>query len=124
MIYVTPLKAPMYARISTSYKYGNIFREVIKVPEFEICQVLKNLNLMPPFFKAMFDVFGESIKPVLKGCPYTGYLNLTIFADFNRFPSILPSGMYRFDGWFGYRDTGVASFKIQTEIVSKIKTSF
>lgn len=115
---------PLYTRVTMSYKYGLIYREVVKVPQFEMCGILKNLNQMPPFVKGIFDVFGESFAPILKGCPFVDKLNLFLIADFSKFPSILPTGMYRVNTYFETTKTKLGYFSCESELVSNIKTSF
>lgn len=124
MTFLKKLVRPIIVKLSVSYKYGQIYREVIKVPEFELCGVLKNFNLLPPFMKALFDVLGESIVALLKGCPYSGMMDLMMEVDMNKFPSILPTGMYKFDASAKHPDTRILTFAVEMEIVSSIKTSF
>lgn len=115
---------PLNIRLAMSYKYGTIYREVIKVPEFELCGVLKNFNFLPPMIKALFDVLGDSIAAILKGCPYSGDIDLLMIADVSKFPSIFPSGMYKTEAWATTTNTKIMNYIVQIEIVSNIKTSF
>jgi hypothetical protein len=115
---------PLNLRLAMSYKYGNIYREVVKTPVFEACGVLKNFDSMPPFIKALFDTFGDSIAPVLKGCPFFGDLGVLLNADASKFPSIFPSGMYQIKIWGETTNTKLFRIIGEAELVTSIKTSF
>lgn len=115
---------PLRVKTDLSYRYGLIYREVVRVPEFEICGVLKNFNLMPPMMRAMFDVFGETIKRVLDGCPFSGDINLNLNADMSKFPSILPSGFYKGVTTLKFGKLHLITFIIEMQATSSILTSF
>lgn len=114
---------PLNVRATMSYKYGLIYREVVKVPMFEACAVLKNLDLLPPFARAMFDSYGDSLAPILKGCPFVD-VGVLITADVSKFPSIFPSGMYRITMYGETPDSKLFRITGEAEIESNIKTSF
>lgn len=52
------------------------FRDVVKTPNFELCETMANYKLIPPFLKSLFEVMGDTAKPILKGCPYSGTVEL------------------------------------------------
>lgn len=79
------------------YKYGNIYRQVVKVPDYELCYTMKRLDILPMFMQAMFDVMGESGKTVRKGCPFYGRNDYFFLFDDSKWPSIFPSGMYKIE---------------------------
>lgn len=116
--------APIYAKSSLHYKYGNIYRQVVRVPEFELCGAMKNFNLLPPFLKAVFDVFGESWRPILKGCPYRGEMDLKVELDDTKWPSVFPTGMYKFEAVIRCPDYVLLAGFFEMEIKSSILTSF
>lgn len=89
-----PFKGPMYHKIKFYYKYnGLIYREIINVPEYEVCGMLRNINNAHPLVKAAIDVMGKTIEILLKGCPYpVGNYSLVVEHDYSNFPSIIPSG--------------------------------
>lgn len=116
--------SPLRVKTDLSYRYGLIYREVVRVPEFEICGVLKNFNLMPPMMKAMFDIFGETMRCVLSGCPYKGDINLNMNPDMSKFPSILPSGFYKGVTKLKFGKLDLITFIIEVEAKSSILTSF
>lgn len=90
---IKPLVAPLNVHVIILYKYGQIYRQILSVPQIEACWVMKNLNEAHPIIKSSFEVLGESIKPFLKGCPYFGTYNVSLFCDPLQIPSLLPSGM-------------------------------
>lgn len=115
----------IYPRASISYKYGTIYREVIKIPPVETCAALKNLQMMPPFIKAFLESFGESMAAFMRGCPFNGDYVVQADLDLSKFPSILPSGMYKVEIWVeDGKSLQIAYFALEMEIVSNIKTSF
>lgn len=122
--YIKRLGKPFNTRFILSYKYGQIYREVIRVPEFELCGVLRNYNLLPPFIKALLDIFGETMGKFLKGCPYEGVYDVVMEMDMSKFPSILPSGMYKSDVSIKTIGSKIFQMFMEIEIVSNIKTSF
>lgn len=116
---------PIYGRGSVCYKYGQIYREIIRIPEMELCAALKNIKLLPLFAKAFFESLGDSILPIWKGCPYKGNIYLLATLDELKFPSIFPSGMYKGEVWLTNRKKSPMLYmKGEIEIVSNIKTSF
>lgn len=117
---------PITLRAWMSYKYGNIYRQVVRVPGFEICEMLRNYELLPPFIKAFFDVFGESFRPVLKGCPYHGEMNLMVALDDTKWPSIFPTGMYKIEGTISSESPKYVIFGgvFEIHVKSSILTSF
>lgn len=119
------LQRPLNLRLTTHYKYGQIYRQIFQVPEFELCRALKNFNQLPPFIRAVFDVFGETIAQVLKGCPFINKMDLLVLADVTKFPSIFPSGMYRSDVYISTTNkTKLVHFAVEIEMVTSIRTSF
>lgn len=116
--------APLLIRLTISYKYGTIYREVIKVPEFELCRALENFNLMHPYLKALIKIFGNSVTPFIKGCPYQGDVDFVATADLSKFPSITPSGLYKTNCFIDTPHTKVLLVTSEVEVVSNIRTSF
>lgn len=106
------------------YKYGQIYRQVITLPELEVCYTMKNIQNSHPIVQAAVDAFGESLAPVLKGCPYFGDYNVTIEVNTRELPSIFPSGMYKVEVYLRVSGNKTAWIVAQGEIVSSIKTSF
>lgn len=115
---------PMYLRAVAYYKYGLIYRQIVPVPEIEVCGMLKNIRGSHPAIVAMLDVLGESIKPLLKGCPYYGQYNFSAMLDPLQLPSLFPSGMYKVEVFVRTPDMKFVGVVVQIELVSSIKTSF
>lgn len=114
---------PINMRATMSYKYGLIYRDVVKVPMFEACTILKNIDSLPPFARALFDSFGDSLAPILKGCPFVD-VDVLLTSDVAKFPSIFPSGMYRITAYGETTNSKLFRVTGEAEIVSNIKTSF
>lgn len=120
------LKYPLHITYIISYKYGLIYRQIFKFPEYEGCSLVKNLNNLPRAVEVLLDVAGrENLEPLLKGCPYQGDINVFLKMDLSKFPNILASGMYRIN--ITLRTTGGAKICQglgEFEIVSSLRTSF
>lgn len=95
----------------------------MSLPELEICSTFKDFDNFHPLLKAMYDVLGESAKPLFKGCPYEGNFNLSMTLNDKEFPSIIPSGMYKVEVTVKKNDQ-LFQTVMQVEVVSSIKTSF
>lgn len=56
-------------RAIVNYKYGTIYRDVIRKPEFDWCQVMEQeaSNLMLAKF---VEIMRESFRPIIHKCPY------------------------------------------------------
>jgi len=120
----TPINKPLYLKVTVFYKYGLIYRQIIPVPEIEVCSMMKNVDKTHPLIKATFDVFGDSIKPFLDGCPYSGRYNLSFSLNMREFPSEIPSGMYKVATQLRTPDKKSIVVIAQFEVTSSIKTSF
>jgi hypothetical protein len=107
-----------------SYKYGTIYRKVVDVPEFELCSVMRNVKLLPKFIKAIFDIFGDTVKRLFEGCPYFGDFDFLAQIDDTQWPSIFPSGFYRIDFNFKANQTPATFLNFEFEMISSIKSSF
>lgn len=120
------LNAPIYYKVVFFYKYGLIYRQVINIPEYEVCSMLRNINNAHPAIKAAIDTIGKSIEQLMKGCPYSaGNYSIKIIHDYSNFPSIIPSGMYKCNITMKlpeYRKS--MSLSYEAEVISSIKTSF
>lgn len=115
---------PLYLRATAFYKYGLIYRQITPIPEIEVCSMLKNVKSAHPFLLAWIETLGETLKPLLKGCPYLGNYNVTLSVDTRQLPSIFPSGMYKAEIFISTPDKKFVAVIVQLEIVSSIKTSF
>lgn len=117
---------PIIFKTGLRYKYGMIYRQVVRVPDFELCGAMKNHENLPPFMKAIFDVLGESAAPFFKGCPYTGNIDFYLKLDDSKWPSIFPSGYYKMDATANHvnPDFVIIGGTAEFEIKSSILTSF
>lgn len=120
------IKRPVFLKVSLSYKYGQIYRRVVNVPEFELCSAVANFKLLPPFVRAFVEILGDSIKRILEGCPFNEAedLNLVLKFDDSKWPSIFPTGYYKFDTAWRASETLAFVAWAEVEIISSIKSSF
>lgn len=118
---------PVYIRGDVYYKYGQIYRKIVSVPEFEICYFLErydNIKNAHPVLAALDDVVGKTLKPLLTGCPYFGHYNASILLNDLELPSLFPSGMYKGEIFHRFPGGGLVLLIVQVECISSIKTSF
>lgn len=119
-----PIKRPVYAKYKVSYKYGQIYRDIIPLPEFELCSIIRKPEESHPLVREVLKGLWESLGALKNGCPVSGELNLRLELDLSQFPSIIPSGYYAIETSMRTGSTPFLYTKIQLEIVSSIKTSF
>lgn len=54
------------------YKYGTIYREVLKVPKTNPCEVIDNIKESNnPLFKAIYDIAHDIVPDLVHPCPFT-----------------------------------------------------
>lgn len=115
---------PLYLRAAAHYKYGLIYRQIVPIPEIEVCSMLKNIRNSHPAVVAVIEALGESIKPLLRGCPYLGQFDVSLVLNPKDLPSLFPSGMYKVEIYVRTPDNKFVGVVVQVELVSSIKTSF
>ncbi|KAL7013679.1 hypothetical protein ACKWTF_015522 [Chironomus riparius] len=117
----------IYLRIVASFRYGNIYREVIDSKLVNFCQAMNgsSYNL---FLKFIFDVIEKSIPGLLHKCPYEGdfdFKNITIDNQLAMKFSIFPEGQYKYNiSILENSDKVMLMMVIFTEVKSPVKTSF
>lgn len=68
--------------IRSYFKYGTIYREVLKTPKIDICSLYalfkKDRILVHKWVAALVDVVEDSVPGALHECPYSVSLSLHI----------------------------------------------
>lgn len=114
---------PFFASFILSYRYGNIYREVIK-NEFEWCSTMEN-SAINPIVKHFIEL-SDTIKTIFRKCPIIGDFGALNVTAPNELPvdKLFPSGYYQ-DVW-KFLKNGKLMFEVKYffESKSQIKTSF
>lgn len=79
--------------ISLSFKYGTTFREVLKAPTFEICQVINSSS--ENFLISKLINSGIEAAPNLFRCPYRGTLEAYNISLPYKYYKFLPTGDFK-----------------------------
>jgi hypothetical protein len=106
------------------YRYGTIFREAFKALDVDYCGLMDGSkpNLV---FQSFVDNMKSSVPDFFHNCPYLkGWYNLSIVVDPEKFHSIMPTGLYKFDFNISGKYGRMFSFEQTSEFKSEIRTSF
>lgn len=116
---------PFYFDIESYYKYGMIYRNIFPTPKFELCETLKNLKNAHPFVTVLFGALGKSLGRIGEGCPFhAGDFDFQFQVNDFEWISVWPSGMYKMVVNVRVKSTLSLVVTIETEVKSKILTSF
>lgn len=118
-----PLVRPINVFISSFYRYGTIYREVIKLPPLEWCSTMET-SIDNPLLKYFFAGV-KNAEPVLKKCPFEGRLdikNLTFPGGVNL--PIFSTGFYKEVINVTMNKMPLCRVVMFHEIKSEIKNSF
>lgn len=123
---VKPL-VQIYMQLVTSYRYGNIYRNVLDTKIVNWCEVQRG-SMFNPVLNMFLDIIRESVPSLFQECPYEGLLefyNVTFNDDLNRKLSVFSDGQYKFNVSVFDRPNRIMFYvAIFGEIKSPIKTSF
>lgn len=89
----------LLVQITASYRYGNIYREVMDTKLIDWCSVMNGIN-SNLFLKFILDIIRDSIPKLFQKCPYQGlieYRNITINDEITKKISIFPEGQYNYN---------------------------
>jgi hypothetical protein len=76
-------------------------------------------------FQSFIDNMKGSVPDLFHTCPYLkGWYNLSIVIDPDKFHSIMPTGLYKFDYNLTLKHGNILSFEVNQEFKSEIRTSF
>lgn len=90
----------------------------------DFCHAMKFLNKSHPFMAALVESIQDSIASLMTGCPYYGNYSVNATVDDAKWPSILPSGMYKIQANFSLGKMLYLVMSVETEMRSEILTSF
>jgi hypothetical protein len=117
----------IYIQLVASFRYGNIYREIVDTKLLNWCQIMDgaDYNL---FFKFILDIIRQSIPGLFHKCPYEGTLelnNITMFTEDALKITVFPEGQYKYNITISDRpDRVVLILVVYTEIRSPVKNSW
>ncbi|KAL7013681.1 hypothetical protein ACKWTF_015524 [Chironomus riparius] len=117
----------IFVQLVASFRYGNIYREIVDTKLINWCQVMAgaDYNL---FMKLILDMIRPSVPGLFHKCPYEGLMefkNVTMDVEIAKKISIFPEGQYRVNTTIhNGPDKIILALITYSEIKSPIKTSF
>ncbi|CRK93535.1 CLUMA_CG007068, isoform A [Clunio marinus] len=102
-----------YVKLLFEYRYGNIYREIVKSPKFNWCSIVDNTNPIVKFFYKTLRLSGENL---VTKCPINELDSKNVVISTDAFPDIFPRGYYR--ATVEHLDKNNESFLNITAIVS------
>jgi hypothetical protein len=124
--FVKPIKSNLFLQVIFNYRYGNVYRQVIKTNRIDICALMQGV-IDSAFIKNLLPQMGKEAQNLFQKCPYSGSLELKNYTEETKETSqssMMPSGYYRYDITLFISDKEIASAKLATEIKSTIKDTF
>ncbi|KAL7013677.1 hypothetical protein ACKWTF_015520 [Chironomus riparius] len=116
-----------FLQFVASYRYGNIYREVMDTKIFDWCVIMDGLdsNILVKF---ILDTIRESIPGLFHKCPYYGlmeFYNITINDEVAKKLSIFPEGQYKYNVTiFDRPDRVILVIAVFVDVKSPSKSSF
>jgi hypothetical protein len=77
------------------FRYGTIYRQVLKIPKTDVCWILAKSS-SNPLINAIIDIFRKTDTSLIHECPYTQIIldNKPIIVE--TLPSVFSAGDYKF----------------------------
>jgi Protein of unknown function (DUF1091) len=116
----------LHVQLIYYYRYGTIFREIMKTKPIDWCQAMKAANINP-LFKFIHAMLGDKLKRLLHPCPFFGnfkFYNVTIDQKATKEISIFPEGMYKLDVKIFMKEFMFVNVMARAEVSSPLKKSF
>lgn len=134
---------PSKVEVVVYYRYGTIFRQVIKPPVFEWCSSVESLS-SNIYLQSVYDVLKDTAPQMFQKCPYKvkyfrfqklslfkffrpqGQFRLTnVTFDISKYPAPFPQGTYKTSLNLSHGNHGQAGWGFMiTEVTSELKHSF
>ena len=117
----------IFIQLVASFRYGNIYREVVDTKQINWCQIMdgSDYNL---FLKLILDIIRPSVPGLFHKCPYEGLMefrNITLDTETAKKVTLFPEGQYKFNVTiFDKPNRLVLVIAAFTEIKSPLKSSF
>ena len=117
----------IYLQLVASFRYGNIYREIVDTKQLNWCQIMDgaDYNL---FLKLVLDIIRKTVSGLFHKCPYEGlmeYYNITLDTESAKKVTLFPEGQYKFNiSIYDKPERLVLALTAFTEIKSPIKSSF
>jgi len=125
--FLVPFVKPSFGHTIVYYRYGTIYRQIIEIKKFELCEILDGGDTSP-LIKLFIDMLKSRSPHLIHKCPYDGDWDLTNFTMnmdlINGASMFFPQGTYRGDFSVYINNSWTFNFSAAAEIKSPIKESF
>jgi len=120
-----PLTKPIFFQVVYSYRYGNVYREVMKSPKMDWCGFMEGA-LSNPLVSSTMEELRNSAADFFHKCPYSGIIDIkNISSQHEKSAGILWEGQYRIEVIIFYKkDEETFRMKLGFQIKSDLKGSF
>lgn len=124
---LVPFVKPFFGNFVVYYRYGTIYRQIIDIKNYEICEILDGGDTNP-LIKLLLDMLKSRAPHLIHKCPYDGdwdLKNFTLNTELIDGASMFfPQGIYRGDFSLYINDSWSLNFSAALEVKSSIKESF
>jgi len=117
----------IFIQLVASFRYGNIYREVLDTKQINWCQIMdgSDYNL---FLKMILDMIRQAVPGLFHKCPYEGLMefrNITLDIEEATKRALFPEGQYKYNITICDKpDRMILMLVVFTEVKSPVKTSF
>lgn len=110
--------------IITFYRYGTIYRQVLKAPKMDFCSLNPNSQGIP-LIKEVVKIVQNLDESLVHPCPFYGYIVKNKPLSISTLPSIFAQGDYKMTFNFtSKKDQGILFIEFLTSLISSEKHSF
>jgi len=117
----------IFVQLVASFRYGNIYREVVDTKQMNWCQIMDGVDYNL-FLKLVLDMIRPSIPGLFHKCPYEGVMefhNITLDTDVAKKVTLFPEGQYKYNiTIYDSPNRIVLVLVVFTEVKSPLKSSF
>jgi len=124
VVFLKPLKNPTFIEIIYKYRYGTIYREVIRTPKLEWCTIMGGAA-SNPLVSSIMNEIKDSVPGLFQKCPYEGELDLkNITALHEKAAALFWDGYYKFELYVWRNNVEVFFLSLGTQCKTDLKDSF
>lgn len=119
------LTKPIFVQFIYFYRYGNVYREAMKSPKVDWCEIMEGAS-ENVFITSLMNELKKSVGDFFHKCPYSGVINVkNISSEHEKSAGILWEGQYRIEILVFNKMNGEAlKIRLGFQIKSDLKGSF
>lgn len=76
------------------FRYGTVYRQVLKIPKIDICWVLERSS-SNPLLSAIINIFKDSVPEIIHPCPYESVVINNKAFKVDSLPTFFSTGDYK-----------------------------